>query len=214
MALSTKLFFVYLASKSPRRLSYLRALKIPFGAVVSKHRETHRKSERPEALVVRNARGKALRAVLPSKAPAGARKKTLLVLGADTIVFFNGRVLGKPSSLREAERMLNAMAGKTHDVFSGIALRHPSSGKTWTAFERTRVRLKKWKPAQMRDYAVKAGSLDKAGAYGIQVRPKIVESYRGSYSNVVGLPKELLARMMRKAAREIGSLNAPGRTSV
>lgn len=188
---------ILLASQSARRKTLLKEMGISFHTVLSSFRETHRKHERPERTVVRNALGKASRARIPKDLLRG--KRLPLILGADTVVYFRGKALGKPPSYADAVRTLRSMAGRCHDVYTGLALMTSSMQVVKTAWCRTRVKMKKWSSKKIRDYVVQVHVLDKAGSYAIQEKPGIVESYRGSYSNVVGLPKETLRKMLARA---------------
>ena len=180
--------FLYLASASPRRREILRKIKIPFKRIVSTYEEKNNSSANPKKLVLRHACQKALHA----KAP-----KPGLILGADTIVWCKGKVLGKPKSMKEAEKMLCLISGREHRVFTGIALLDTATGKIKSRAVSTRVRIKKMTLPEIRNYFTKVDPLDKAGAYAIQMKPQIVERIKGSYSNVVGLPVEALLKMLK-----------------
>lgn len=182
---------LYLASASPRRKEILEAMKLPFKIVRSKYSEKPRKIS-PQKLVLEHAVGKALKAVVP--------KTARWILGADTTVYGFGKIFGKPRSEKEAFEMLSRLNGRTHAVYTGIALLDRSNGKILTAIGKTKVVFKKWPPEKIRKYIETVPVLDKAGAYGIQLKPKIVKKIEGSYTNVVGLPKEKLLSLM-KAAR-------------
>lgn len=186
--------FLYLASKSERRIEILKEMKLPFSVVQSRYRETPDHSIEPEDLVMKHALGKAKAALLPAAAKTKAGR---IVLGADTVVCFEGKNLGKPAGYAEAEALLARMSGRVHYVYTGIALIEPRTGKTAVRFDRTKVKFRRWTRDKISTYVRLARSLDKAGGYAIQCRPSIVLSYQGSLSNVIGLPKELLARMLR-----------------
>lgn len=188
-------YFIYLASRSQRRIDYLKEMKIPFETVTSRYREHLRMKATPEALVLEHAAGKARKAVLP---PLRRKPGMEFVLGADTLVFFKGRPLGKPATYREAEQTLARMSGKTNDVYTGLALIERRSGQMLLGFMKTRVRFKRWDAEKIKKYVRRVQALDKAGGYAIQSSPCIVAAYEGSLSNVVGLPKELLRRMIRR----------------
>ncbi len=163
---------------------------MPFRVVRSRYEENNRSSEHPVQLVLRHARGKARAAMIA--------KKSGLVLGADTIVWRAGKIYSKPKNMRAAEKMLGELSGRTHTVLTGLALRDLATGREIAACGRTRVRMKKLTPAQIRAFFKAVNPLDKAGAYAIQEGPKIVASIQGSFSNVVGLPVELLNKMLRQ----------------
>lgn len=199
--------FLYLASQSPRRADILRRLKIPFRIIPSDYEEIHPKNskERPSALVLRHAKGKALQA----KVPHLKSTRKILVLGADTIVYFRGRTLGKPSSYLAAEKLLMEMRGKAHAVYTGVALLDPVSGRVFSGYEKSLVRFHSWKREKIKQYVKDIHALDKAGAYAIQMKPFIVKSFTGSRTNIVGLPQELLLKLMKKAGTNIaGSIRS------
>ena len=150
-----------------------------------------------------HALGKARKA----KVPAKKSSKVIWILGADTLVYFRGRLLGKPSNKAEARRMIGEMSGRRHWVYTGIALRNLKSGEEKIGFAKTEVKFKKWNKAQIEKYLSRVNPLDKAGAYAIQAKPSIVKSYRGSLSNVIGLPLELLKKMLREGGRKTGRAN-------
>jgi septum formation protein len=176
-----------LASTSPQRRAILEQLGIPFD-VAAPHYEEH---DPPDAdaveLVREHARGKA-RSVAPG---AGDRP----VLGVDTAVALGGRLFGKPGDAAEAERMLEALAGTTHVVVSGLCLVTPG----WELVEHETTRVT-FRPLTARDLAANlaAGEWEgRAGGYAIQGRGgALVEAIEGDYLNVVGLPAALLVRLL------------------
>jgi len=188
--------FIYLASQSARRADLLKRQKIPFQAVPSPFRETHRRKESPQKTVLRNAFGKAFRAKLPAHRPSKARSRQVRILGADTVVYFRGKALGKPRHYKEAVRTLSAMGGKSHQVYTGLVLLSPDHKKVLRGWAVTKVVMKRWDNARIKDYVVKIHALDKAGSYAIQEKPCIAAAYQGSFSNVVGLPRELLGKLL------------------
>ena len=168
-----------LASTSPRRRAILEQLRIPFDVVVPRYDE---RSGDP----VEHAVGKAR-----SVGPFDDRP----VLGCDTEVICGGRVYGKAESEAEAEAMLESLAGKTHEVVSGLALITPA----WEEVHREVTRVT-FRPLTARDLAsyVASGEWEgRAGAYAIQGRgAALVEQIEGDYLNVVGLPGALLVRLL------------------
>lgn len=112
-----------------------------------------------------------------------------IVLGADTIVVCQGQVLGKPASAEEAEAMLSFLSGKSHEVYTGIALVRVPGMIFRQAWERTEVRFRQLSAREIKAYVATGEPLDKAGAYGIQgLGALLVESICGDFFNVVGLP--------------------------
>jgi len=185
---------IYLASQSSRRQEFLKALKIDFKVVPSAYRERWCRKTAPEVLCLRHAIGKARKAVLP--------RSGRFVLGGDTIVWHHGRGLGKPKTRAEALRMLRGLSGKKHAVYTGLAIWDRKTGVVLTGCARTDVWMKPVKEAWLQNYADTIHPFDKAGAYAIQARLKIVKKIRGSYSNVVGLPKELLRKMLKEMGQK------------
>jgi septum formation protein len=184
---------LYLASQSSRRQELLTDMKIPFRVVPSAYRERGCRKTDPEILTVRHAIGKARHALLP--------KSARFVLGGDTVVWHRGQGLGKPKTRAEALRMLRGLAGKKHSVYTGLAILDRGTGRMMTACARTDVWIKPVREPWLQKYVDTIHPFDKAGAYAIQARLKIVKKIRGSYSNVVGLPKELLRKMLKEIVR-------------
>ncbi|OGX11872.1 MAG: septum formation protein Maf [Omnitrophica bacterium RIFOXYB12_FULL_50_7] len=180
----------YLASQSFRRHELLRDLKVPFKVVPSAYRERWCRKTAPEVLCVRHAAGKVRHAVFP--------KAARFVLGGDTIVWHHGRGLGKPKSRAEALRMLRGLVGKKHAVYTGLAIWDRKIGRVLTGCAKTDVWMKPVVEAWLQNYVDTIHPFDKAGAYAIQAKLKIVRKIQGSYSNVVGLPKELLRKMLKE----------------
>ncbi|MBI3084045.1 MAG: septum formation protein Maf [Candidatus Omnitrophica bacterium] len=183
---------LYLASRSPRRRQLLRRLRRPFRVVRSTHREMIRRGEPPSINAMRNAIGKARRAQLPR----GARG---VVIGADTFLYFRGRVIGKPRTMREAWRLLRSLSGKSHWVYTGLCLREVTSGRQRASYDKTRVDFKPLTRGAIARLFARVAPLDKAGGYAIQHdRGELIARIEGSRSNVVGLPLELLRQELRQ----------------
>ena len=179
-----------LASSSPRRRAILRALGVRCRVVAPCVDESSAHRGRPDALVRRNALVKA-RAV-------AAAVSSGLVLGADTIVWCDGRVLGKPNAWAQVRVQWRRLNGRTHWVYTGLAL-VDASGRSATAVERTRVRFRRVSPACLRRYWRRIRPLDKAGAYAIQRQGElIIDRVDGCLSTVVGLSVPLLERLLRR----------------
>ena len=180
---------LYLASASPRRREILKKMKVPFRVVRSAYHEEHHSHLHPRTLVLRHAGGKAKKAIVPAPGQ--------FILGADTLVYCRKRILGKPRTEKEAAQMLSLLSGKAHEVYTGVALWDRQSGKIKTAVSKTKVYVKKLSEKEILAYIPKINSLDKAGAYAIQMRPKIVTKIQGSYSNVMGLPEKVVRRLLK-----------------
>ena len=175
---------VILASRSPQRRAILEQLRIPFEVVVPDYEEH---GDDP----VEHAAGKA-RSVDGGERP---------VLGVDTVVICGGSVLGKPSDVGDAERMLETLAGKTHEVVSGLCLRTPAWEELHS--ETTAVTFRSLTARDIASYLATDEWRERAGSYAIQgIGAGLVERIEGDYLNVVGLPAALLIRLL--AARFSG----------
>ncbi len=186
-----------LASTSPRRRKLLAESDIEFIAVdpidVAEDIEPE---ETPEALVIRHALAKA-RSVVPDYDDA-------LIIGADTVVFVDGEILGKPADEGQAEAMLAQVAGRSHFVSGGIAVIDSGGGREEAAYQRTKVHFKKLSPQEITRYVATGEPMDKAGAYAIQGKGAfIVDRIEGDYFNVVGLPMCLLGRVLAGFGYEV-----------
>jgi len=179
-----------LASASPRRAELLGSLGIPFEVVPSNAVEHNNHPVSPQKLALHNARLKARDVAL--------RHPDALVIGADTLVVRGGVVFGKPADLADARRMLRALSGRDHCVITGVCLLGGPSGAESCFAEETRVRFRPLSDADIENYLRAVNVLDKAGAYAIQEGPPVVASFEGSRSNIVGLPLERLAEVLRR----------------
>jgi septum formation protein len=178
-----------LASGSPRRRSLLAQLGLDFDVRPMDLDESVLPGEAPAAYVRRLAEAKARAACRPGE----------LVLAADTTVVLDGAILGKPLDCGEAHAMLRALAGRRHEVYSGVALARERRGELEcvSEVERTEVEME-MDPEELAWYAASGEGLDKAGAYAIQgVGGLFVTASYGSCSNVVGLPLATLRRLFR-----------------
>jgi septum formation protein len=186
-----------LASKSPRRYELLKQLGFSFDIVPSTVSEEVLGKEPPGEHVSRLAEAKAL--------DVGGRYPDRWVIAADTIVYIEGSILGKPKDRAEAIEMLSRLSGREHRVWSGISVCHLGGGKKERRMVETAVKMKSLTPAEMKWYVRTGEPLDKAGAYAIQgIGAFMIESIRGSYTNVVGLPMcELIEMLDRVGALEI-----------
>jgi septum formation protein len=177
---------VVLASGSPRRAAILRLLGLeprvvrPAGA-----ERPHRPPEPPHAYATAQAAAK-LRAGVAALSEEGPGADAV-VIAADTIVLLEERVLGKPADADEARRMLRALAGRTHEVVTGVAVAH--AGREAVGRETTRVAFRTVGEDEIDRYVASGEPLDKAGAYGIQDRgASLVRAVEGCFFNVMGLP--------------------------
>jgi septum formation protein len=174
-----------LASASPRRAELLKLLKVKFRILPGEAEEVAHEHLSPLEVCQLNAHRKA-RAVA-KKIPDA------LVLAADTLVFLDGEILGKPCDLASARRMLTKLQGRTHQVVTGVCLMHLRAHRERIFAASTDVLFHPLDDKQIHDYLARIHPLDKAGAYAIQDSGElIISEISGSYSNVVGLPVERL----------------------
>lgn len=182
---------IVLASASPRRRDLLQQHGFAVEMVPS-----HAKESLPEFLTVAEA------TLLNAKTKAArvARKRPdALVVAADTLVALDGEALGKPADMDEAFAMLKRLSGRTHIVFSGVWLADGPTGRQLGFIAASRVKFRRMKPAEIREYIKRVDPLDKAGAYAAQRNEmNLIESVEGSYTNVIGLPMEPLAEALRE----------------
>jgi len=172
-----------LASASPRRADLLRQLKLDFEVIPSDAKEVFDDHLSPQELCQLNAHRKA-RAVAKKLPDA-------LVMGADTLVFLDHQIFGKPASAVEAKKMLLQLQGRTHQVVTGVSLIQLRAHRERIFAVSTDVLFRSLTPGQVDEYLAKINPLDKAGAYAIQDSGElIVSEISGSFSNVVGLPIE------------------------
>lgn len=170
-----------LASASPRRRQLLRGLGMAFDVVVADVTEHEEASAEPRAMVAHNA---ALKADW-----VAVRYPEAFVLGADTTVFIGDTVLNKPRDLAEARAMLRRLAGRTHHVFTGLALRRRCEGLAMDRGVTSAVTFRDFDDAVIDAYFEAVNPLDKAGGYGIQESgDMIISRWEGSFTNIVGLP--------------------------
>jgi septum formation protein len=180
-----------LASASPRRVALLKQVGAEFTVA----------DPGPDRAWPRDAEPRhGVRALALDKAQRiAARRPGAVVIGADTIVVARGVRLGKPATSAEARLMLSRLQGRTHEVWSGIAV--VSDGERRTSAECTKVRFARMSEDEITAYVASGESLDKAGAYGIQgLAAAFIRGIEGDYFNVVGLPLERLRRVLAEFA--------------
>lgn len=183
-----------LASSSPRRRELLQAAGVDFVATAAQCLERHDVSLGLAGLVTENARAKAL--------AVAVKHPQSVVLGADTLVWVGGQVLGKPADLHEARRMLRMLSGRVHEVATGVYLVRMEPREQVEFHEITHVRFRVLEERVIEDYLEAVEVLDKAGAYALQEHGEmLIETVEGSRSNVVGLPVE---RTMAALVRSFG----------
>ena len=185
-----------LASASPRRRELLEMIRLDFELAVPDVHETSLHENDPPRFVTEIALAKALSV---SAGFSGA-----VVLGADTIVVLDGRILGKPRDESDAERMLRTLSGRTHEVYTGIALVDTETDLRRTGFERSEVTMKRLTEDEIARYVATGEPADKAGSYGIQGHGAIfIEHIKGCYFNVMGLPLARFYLMVEELSREL-----------
>ncbi len=183
-----------LASASPRRAELLRAAGYSFDVVAVDLDERVRAGEAPSAYVARLAREKSAAALQQLGAPPDA-----IVVGADTAVVVDGRILGKPSDDRDGAAMLEQLSGRKHDVLTGVSVR-TSSGE-WQLVESTSVYMRTLSKDDIAWYVESGEGRDKAGGYAVQgLASRFIPRIDGSYANVVGLPVASVELLLREAA--------------
>jgi septum formation protein len=181
-----------LASGSPRRIKLLQDEKFEIEAVPADVQELSCDFLTPTELTLFNAFQKA--------AAVAIRYPDAVVLGADTLVALGSEVFGKPRDLVEARRMLEKLVGKTHAVITGVALIQMAVGQVITRAVQTTVKIRPLTAPEIEAYLEIAEPLDKAGAYAAQKSPDlIIERINGSFTNVVGLPMELVRGLLTSA---------------
>jgi septum formation protein len=180
---------IVLASASPRRQELLKNAGVEFVVCPANIEEVQLAGEDPSAFAERMARDKArvVRASVPDTA----------ILGADTIVVAGDQVLGKPSDAEDAARMLRLLADRQHFVITGVCLIGADFEDMRS--EKTAVHFTPLTDVEIRDYVATGEPMDKAGAYAIQGRAsRWILKIEGDYFNVVGLPVDLVWRMLRE----------------
>ncbi len=185
-----------LASGSPRRRELLKELVEGFEIIPSLASEEGAVGS-PDRLVQELAARKAHEVACRRECFGKA------VIGSDTVVALDGEVLGKPKDERDAYRMLSALSGRSHEVYTGVCMaRMGKTGLESTVeFDCTKVYFSSLSKEFIKEYIRGGSPMDKAGAYGIQ-DGGLVEKIEGSYTNVVGFPKELVQRMIERIKRE------------
>ncbi len=179
-----------LASSSPRRREILSNLGIAFTVLSEEIKEEQREGEAPSSYVIRLAVQKAL-----------AVAKNLqhgVVIGADTIVLLDGKILGKPKNEAEAKEMLSSLSGREHIVITGIGIVDIDNNRTLSGQQQTIVYFRRLTDQEIDCYVATREPLDKAGGYGIQGKGGfLIRRIEGDYFNVVGLPVSLLYELLQ-----------------
>lgn len=187
---------IILASGSPRRRELLEQIGIPFEVMTSNADEIT-DAEEPEK-IVKELSGMKAQAVFDECIKKDGEYRNAVVIGADTIVYHDGRVLGKPKTREEAKKMIYSLSGKEHCVYTGVTIL--GCGQPVSFAEKTVVFVHDMSEEEIETYVSTGEPMDKAGAYGIQGRfAAYVSSINGDYNNVVGLPVSRVYKELRKA---------------
>lgn len=179
-----------LASTSPRRREIVALLGLPFDVIAPDFDEFVSDNRPVEAEVLDFAVGKA--AAVARKHPES------IVIGSDTMILVEGSKIGKPKNVAEARQMLRALSGKTHVIFTSVAIIDGSGGPGLKTVEKVTVTMRAYSDAEIERYLACDESLDKAGAYSIQGEGRaLIESIRGDYLAAVGLPLKPIADYLK-----------------
>jgi septum formation protein len=179
-----------LASGSPRRKELLEQLHLSFTVHVSSVEEIFDHTQSPYDIVMSLAVQKAN--------DVAGQYRDAYVIGSDTVVVYDGKILGKPVDELEAEKMLHMLSGHTHEVVTGVAVVH--QGEAVTFYEKADVTFWELTKEEVTQYVKTGEPMDKAGAYGIQgLGAALVKKLEGDYYAVVGLPLSKTLRELQKA---------------
>lgn len=186
---------IILASGSPRRKELLLQIGIVPEIIVS-HVEEKITSDVPAEVVMSLAEQKAID--VAKNMPEGK-----VILGSDTVVAADGKILGKPKSHEEAYEMIRSLVGRSHQVYTGVCIvkKGAADGKDTVVsfYDETDVQVSGMTEAEIREYADSEEPMDKAGAYAVQgFFARYIEGLRGSYANVMGLPVHLVYRKLKE----------------
>ena len=191
-----------LASASPRRVELLRLLKVDFQVMPGSVAEVAHEHLSPLEVCQLNAHRKAF--------SIAKRFPDALVLGADTLVFLDNEILGKPENAAQARSMLGRLQGRSHQVVTGVSLIHLRQHQERIFADSTDVLFHPLDAEQISGYVAKVHTLDKAGAYAVQeFGEMLISEISGSFSNVVGLPVELLRQELEAWGKPRRSQKTP-----
>ena len=181
---------IVLASASPRRKALLHALGLE--VTVQESGAAERLADTPESTVLNNARSKC-------DAVVGALQNDALVIAADTVVVLENEILGKPADYPEAKKTLARLSGRTHAVYTGVAVHDTHTGRSADGFEVTEVTFRSLSAGEIDRFVEAVKPLDRAGAYTSDGPGSLlIDSYRGCYHNVLGLPIVKLDLLLRE----------------
>ena len=187
---------IILASASPRRAEILRTVGWPFQALAVDIDESRRAGEDAVSYVERLAVSKAEAAI--------SQDSGATIVAADTVVVLDGRILGKPRDYEDARRMLRLLQNRWHQVVTGVALVDARASQPIVAHETTEVKFAAMNDDEISWYVATGEPMDKAGGYAIQGRgARFIESIKGEYFNIVGLPVRLLYRLIGELEKKL-----------
>jgi septum formation protein len=190
MSITSNASFI-LASASPRRREILQSVGLNFKIIPAHVNEDYIAGESPHKHVRRLSRDKAM--------AVAEKHQDAWVLGADTIVVIDGIILGKPQNKTQAKNMLKKLSGREHKVFTGFTIIHMESDFCETKVVQSTVRFKIISPDEMNWYIACDEPYDKAGGYALQGKGSyFIQSIRGSYTNVIGLPLCEVLEILKK----------------
>jgi septum formation protein len=195
------MYKVILASASPRRRELLAQIGMDFKVIISKADENISEPA-PEQLVMKLSDIKAM-AVYEEH---GIEDEATIILGADTVVAFDGKVLGKPKDTQQAKEMLSMLSDNTHQVFTGVTILYKKQGelKSETFYDKTTVYTYPISDKEIDQYIMTGEPMDKAGSYGIQgIGAKFIKKIDGDYNNVVGLPVSKIYQKIKEIENEV-----------
>lgn len=195
------MYKVILASASPRRRELLAQIGMDFKVIISKADENISEPA-PEQLVMKLSNIKAM-AVYEEY---GIEDEATIILGADTVVAFDGKVLGKPKDTQQAKEMLSMLSDNTHQVFTGVTILYKKQGglKSETFYDKTTVYTYPISDKEIDEYIMTGEPMDKAGSYGIQgIGAKFIKKIDGDYNNVVGLPVSKIYQKIKEIENEM-----------
>lgn len=195
------MYKVILASASPRRRELLAQIGMDFKVIISKADENISEPA-PEQLVMKLSDIKAM-AVYEEH---GIEDEATIILGADTVVAFDGKVLGKPKDTQQAKEMLSMLSDNTHQVFTGVTVLYKKQGglKSETFYDKTTVYTYPISDKEIDEYIMTGEPMDKAGSYGIQgIGAKFIKKIDGDYNNVVGLPVSKIYQKIKEIENEV-----------
>lgn len=183
---------IILASASPRRKELLGKLQIPFIVEASNYKEDNNLKLEPLELAKALSAGKA-------EAVAERHKgEDTIIIGADTFVVLDNKILGKPHTPEKAKEMIKKMSGRVHSVITGFTIINAKSGKKVSRAVESKVCFRKLTDKEIEDYVSTGEPLDKAGAYAIQEAGSVlIAKIEGDYTNIVGLPLPALIEELK-----------------